>query len=222
MALGRQFSKVWWFWDSLGPGDPLLQCCTWTNFSSSNETQRNCGVEIIMCISSWSKFWTKKYKKTKNPTATSEEQKQGIGSKVGTAQAPHSTPPEGWGTNASHPFSQTPGHTYPHPIKATSLSSTQEQARETCCYLFSLPPAAAGAPIKPCLNFYLASSQFLLIKDANNLAGNGFVETAATKTRRRRSHKGTWWIHCHKSLKKKIFKTSWDGEEVRRENWPWV
>ena len=38
-------------------------------------------VKITVCISSWSKFCTKRYKKTKNPTATSEEQKQGIGSK---------------------------------------------------------------------------------------------------------------------------------------------
>ena len=35
------------------------------------------------------------------------------------------------------------------------------------CHLFSLSPAVAGTPVKPCLNFPLASS-ILLIKEAKN------------------------------------------------------
>jgi len=45
------------------------------SFPPATKYKETVGVKITMCICSWSKFWTKKYKKTENPTATSEEQK---------------------------------------------------------------------------------------------------------------------------------------------------
>ena len=94
-----------------------------------------------MC--SWGKLWTTRYKKTKNPTATSEEP----GAKAGYRACPlHSTPPKGRADSLSHPSGLTPGHT------PTQLTPPQGASKGTC-YLFSLPRAAAGAPIKPCLNF---------------------------------------------------------------------
>ena len=44
-------------------------------------------------------------------------------------------------------------HPYPHRVEGTSLPPLREPASKGNCYLFSLPPGAAGAPVKPCLNF---------------------------------------------------------------------
>ena len=55
-------------WD-LGPF-----ACTWTNVSSSNKMKRNYeGLKITVYMNSWGKLWITRYKKTKNPTATSKE-----------------------------------------------------------------------------------------------------------------------------------------------------
>ena len=54
-------------WD-LGPGTLCCSACTWTNFSWSNNTQRNYkGLKITVCMSRWGKLWTVRYKKTKKP-----------------------------------------------------------------------------------------------------------------------------------------------------------
>ena len=109
------------------------------------------GLKITACMCSWNKFWTKDIKRRKNPTATFEEPR----AKAGYCPCPlHTTPTKGWANHLSHPSRWTPGHTptlTPYNEQATP-PSTQEVSKETC-YLFLLPPAAAGAPIKPCLNF---------------------------------------------------------------------
>ena len=95
-----------------GTWDPLLKCCnacTWTHLSLSNKIQRNyMGLKIIACMCSWGKLWTKRYKRPKNSTATSEEP----GAKVGYCACPlHLTPPEGWADDLSYPSGPNPGHT---------------------------------------------------------------------------------------------------------------
>ena len=56
------------FWDRLGPGNLCYSTYTWTNISSSNETDRNYkGLQIIAGIRSWGKLWTIGYKKAKKP-----------------------------------------------------------------------------------------------------------------------------------------------------------
>ena len=79
-------------WD-LELGALCCSACTWTNVSSSNKIQRNYKeIKITACMHSWSKLWTKSYKKTKNPTATSEE----LGAKAEYSACPlHTTPPKG-------------------------------------------------------------------------------------------------------------------------------
>ena len=61
-------------WD-LGPSAAVLQSLYLTHLSSSNKRQRDyMGLKIALCMRSWGKFWTKRYKeKKKHPTAISEE-----------------------------------------------------------------------------------------------------------------------------------------------------
>lgn len=64
-------------WNRLetGPWGPLLQCFHLDKplLFWSNEIQRNCKeLKITACMYSWDKLWTIR-KKTKNPTATSQE-----------------------------------------------------------------------------------------------------------------------------------------------------
>ena len=115
----------------LGPGTLCCSACTWTNISLSNKIQRNYkGLIITACMCSWGKFWTTRYKKTKNPTATSGD----LGAKAGYCACPlHSTPPKGWVNHLSHPSSPTPGHAstltpYKEPAHIPLVS---EQARKT-------------------------------------------------------------------------------------------
>ena len=90
-------------WD-LGPGTLCCSACTWTNVSSSNKIQRNYkGLKITVCMHSWDKLWKTRYKKTKNPTATSEV----WGAKAGyCACILHTAPPRGWAEHLSHPPSR--------------------------------------------------------------------------------------------------------------------
>ena len=69
------FRIVGYFWDRLGPGTLCCSTCTWTNTSLSNRMQRNYkGLKITACMCCWGKLPTIRFKKSKNPTATSEEQ----------------------------------------------------------------------------------------------------------------------------------------------------
>ena len=76
----------------------------------------------------WGKLWTKRYKKTKNPTATSEE--PGAKNSVLRAKAAyyicslHTALPKGWARHISHPSSPTPGHTPTSPRIRNQLRHT--------------------------------------------------------------------------------------------------
>ena len=137
-----------------GTWDPLLQCCnacTWTHLSLSNKIQRNyMGQKITACMHSWGKFWTKDKKRPKNPTANFEEP----GAKTVYFVCPlHIPPTREWAKHLSQPSGPTPRHT-------PTLTLYKERARPPSGsgklghrLLVLAPPAAAGAPIKPCLNF---------------------------------------------------------------------
>ena len=117
-------------------------------------------------------------KRPKIPTATFEEpsaktrcweHKQGVKSKnrasrakagcwkqkQGTAHAPlHIMPPNGWAKHLSHPSSLTPRHNPTLiPCKEQACPQLREWGSKGNYCLFSLLPGAAGAPVKPCLNF---------------------------------------------------------------------
>ena len=82
----------------------------------------------------------------------------------------HTTAPKGWAKHPSHPSSPTPGHNLsltPYKEQACPPSGRQRTSKAVCC-LFSLPSAAAGVPVKPCLNFLSCCNQFLLIKEAKS------------------------------------------------------
>ena len=111
----------------------------------------------------------KRCKKTKNPAATSED----LGAKTGCQEQKqfpeHLTPAAGWAGHVSHLFGSDTG-CIPNRTPCKELACLSHQAKGNSC-LFSLPSAAAGAPVKPCLHFSLAftshlvSSQFLLIRE---------------------------------------------------------
>ena len=109
-----------------------------------------------MC--SWGKLWTR-YKKDQNPSATSEK----LGAKSGYCASPL---PHQRGDKPPKPPLQPNPWTYPYPMGGSSSSPLREQASKGTWFLLSLPPAAAEAPINPCLNFLLATYQFLLIMEA--------------------------------------------------------
>ena len=125
------------FFTTKSPGNP-----TWTKVSLSNKIQRNYkGLKISVCTCSWGKFWTTRYKKTKNLNCHF----WGAGSK---SRVPHMppTPSKCWANHLSQCHRLTPS-------KEPALPSLSSQgASRGTCYVFSLPPAAVGTLVKPCLN----------------------------------------------------------------------
>ena len=101
---------------------------------------------------SWDKLWTgrcKKLKKWKEKPncyfwrAGRKNKVSGAGVKARCCACPlTSIPPRGWANHLSH-FTLTPYKEPAHPILED----------KGICHLFSLSPAVAGVPIKPCLNF---------------------------------------------------------------------
>ena len=87
-------------------------------------------------------------KDQRNPTPTSEEP----GAKVGYCACPLHTLPKGWADHLSHPSGLTPGHS-PVLTPYRKPDCTPFGNEPGNLFLFSLPPAAVGDPIKPCLNF---------------------------------------------------------------------
>lgn len=117
------------------------------------------GLKVTVCTYTVAASYGQDTKRPKNPTDTSGE----LGAKTAYCTCPlHILPPKRW---ANHPPAQPPGPgptLYPYKELALPWPGG---ARKANCYLFSLPPAAAGAPIKPCLNFLSGLFyQFLLIK----------------------------------------------------------
>ena len=131
---------------------------TWTNIALSNRRQRTCeGLKRTAYMHSWSKLW-KRYKKTKNPTATSKvpEAKAGF-----WKWSLHIAPPRRGTDHPSHPSPRPQTRPYPPPLCGIPPPPYPPPgATQGLCYLFSLSVAAAWVPIKPCLNF---SSDFLSI-----------------------------------------------------------
>ena len=72
-----------------GTPDPLLQCSHLDKpFCKQQNTKKLYGTKITVCMCSWGKSWTKRYKKTKKPNChfwrarskkRCQEQKQGTG-----------------------------------------------------------------------------------------------------------------------------------------------
>ena len=86
--LGRETNSIsiWrWFWDRLALGiwDPLLQCLHLDKCLLEQQNTKT--LYVTVCMSSCGKLRTIRYKKTKNPTATSEA----LGAKQGTANDPY-------------------------------------------------------------------------------------------------------------------------------------
>ena len=96
---------------------------------------------------SWGKFWIRRCKKTK-PTNCGNENRV-LGTKAGYCSCPlhKPPPPKRWAKHQATPPVQ-PLTPYKQP---THQFPPREQAREA--YMFSLPSAATGAPVKLCLNF---------------------------------------------------------------------
>ena len=71
-------------WD-LGPFTAAQQCLNLDTLLLEHKIQRNyMGLKIAVCMCSWNKFWNKRYKKTENSAAISEElgaKELGVGSK---------------------------------------------------------------------------------------------------------------------------------------------
>ena len=172
-----------------GTWDPLLQCCnacTWTHLSSSNKIQRN-WLKITACI--WGKFWTQKIQRDQKahlPLLKSLEPKQGVGNKSTVLSCPlHTTPPEGWAGHLSHPLARPLDTPLPSPHIRNKLAPPWGASKQKNCCLFSLPPAAAGAAVKPCLNFL--SGIWSISIDwgrPGTLVGNNNTENT----------KGSWWF----------------------------
>lgn len=86
--------------EKLEPGTLCFSACTWTNVFSSHKIQRKYkGPKITLCMRSWGKLWTTRYKKTEKTNSYFEKLRSKTGcreQKQGTIHAPlHTTPPKG-------------------------------------------------------------------------------------------------------------------------------
>ena len=100
-----------------GSRDFSLSCCnvcTWTQLSSSYKIQRNnIGLKITVCLGTWGKFCTKRYKKTKkkkNPHQNCHFWRSRSKNRV-LRKCPARNTTKGWANHLSHSSSLTPGHT---------------------------------------------------------------------------------------------------------------
>ena len=141
-----------WIWGRLGPGNFGCSAYTWTHLSSSNKIQRNwMRLSVTVCTGRGDKFWTKNTKRAKNSTATFEKSR----AKAGYCSCPlHTIPSKGWVDHLSPPLAWSLDTTQPSLQVRNELAipSPRECTSKGNWPLFSLPPAAAGAPLKPCLN----------------------------------------------------------------------
>ena len=140
-----------------GPGVLHGSACTWTKVSSSNKIQRHYkALKIIACMCSWGKLWKTRYKKTKNPTATSEVLWAKARSCHDLCTQHH---PEGGQTTQATLPARPLALPLPSPHLMDQLALPRGTSADTC-YLFSVPKAVAWVPVKPSLDF---SSGFLSI-----------------------------------------------------------
>ena len=135
--------------DALGPGTLRCRTSTWTNVVSSYRYQETRGTKSNCLHVQLGQIVDKRYKKTKNPTATSKVS----GAKAGPGSHPlHTIARKGWADHPGHLSGPTPG-------PAAALTHLRNQLarlpRKRAGHpLLVLPPStAARVPIQPCLNF---------------------------------------------------------------------
>lgn len=130
-----------------GTWDPCLSACTWANVSSSNKIQRE---EMItdskQPCAAGANYEQKALRRPENSRPNSS-----VGSKSRVwcmPPAPNTT--KGVGRAPKLPLQLTPGPALPS-LHVRNQPTPRRLSEGTC--LFSPPPAAAGAPVKPGLNF---------------------------------------------------------------------
>ena len=131
----------------MGPGTLCCSARTWTNDSSSNKIQRNYkGLKVAACMHTQVGQIMDKIRKDQKPNC--HFRRAGSKSRVLHMRPAHTTT-KGVGRP---PKPRLWTHPYPHPIEGASSPPPRGASKGTC-YLLSLPHTAAGAPVKPCLNF---------------------------------------------------------------------
>ena len=138
-----------WIWDRLGPGTLCRSACIFLDkhlLEQQNTKKKNYkGLKITKWMHTGTNYGqsTKRWK-TQPPLLKSLEQNQRYctGPPANGVGKPPKPPllPDAW------------TYSYPNPIAGISLLPSLGASKENC-YLFSLSPVAAVAPIKPCLNF---------------------------------------------------------------------
>ena len=153
-------------WD-LGPGTLCCSACTWTNVSSSYKIQRNYkGLKITVCMCSWGKLCTTRYKKTNCHFWGARNKSRGSGAKAGHCACPlHSAPPKGWADHLSHPSGWTPG---PTPIR-NQLAPPQGVSEQGKLLLVLPPLCCSRGPNKALPGFLVSSDQFLWIGEGQEV-----------------------------------------------------
>ena len=139
-------------WD-MGCFATVLQC-----LHLDSKIQRDyTGLKITVCMCSWGKLWTKRYKKTKEPNWyfwRVGRRNRVLGAKAGyCACLLHSTPPKRWVDHLSHPSSRPLNTSLPSPYIRNQLSPPRGVSEQGKLLLCSLPAVSAGTPVRPCLNF---------------------------------------------------------------------
>ena len=108
--------STWRFWGRLGPGVLCCSACTWPNISGNKNKINYKGIKTVAV--QWGKLWIRRYKDTKNPTATSKE----LEAKAGYCACPTAhTTTKGVNKPPKPPLQPNPWtHPFPHCIKVTS------------------------------------------------------------------------------------------------------
>ena len=149
-----------------GTWDPLPQCCnagTWTHIFWGNKIQTNyMEAKITACMCSWGKLRTKDTKRPKNLTVISEEPGIKTGCQVQKQGNEHALCTQCQQRGGQNTQATTLDWALDTPLPSPHIwnklittppppqGSIEPGEPVTCS---PSPPAAVGAPIKPCLNF---------------------------------------------------------------------
>ena len=133
-----------------GTWDPLLQCLYLDKFLLSRKNTNCKRLKITVYMHSSGKLWKTRYKKARNPAATSEVSR--AKSRVLCMVPAHSTTKGGEQTTQATPLTRPMNPPLPSPHLRNQLALLQGMSKGTC-FLFLLPLAAAQVPVKLCLNF---------------------------------------------------------------------
>ena len=161
-----------WIWDRLGPGTfasvlhslqvdtPLLE-----EQNSKKKNKKLYGFKSDCTHASVKVNSVQKMQRDQKPQLPflkGLEEKQGVRSKS-RANPCTQHHIRGGQTTQDSPWAPLLDSPLPSPHMRNKLVPSQGASKQGTYCLFSLPSGAAGVPIKPCLNVFLASSQFLLI-----------------------------------------------------------